>query len=181
MDSRDAFALRVARGEDVPVLSALIARSVRELHRDDYSESQIEKALAAAYGIDSALIRDGTYFVVEASGVIAACGGWSKRKTLHGGDQFGRRDDALLDPAVDAARIRAFYVDPRFVRRGLGSLLLDASERAAREAGFRRFELGATLTGARLFARHGYTETGRETLALPGDELLPVVLMSKID
>ncbi len=160
-------------------MSSLIERSVRELQRDDYTPEQIEAALASVYGVDRTLIDDGTYFVVEVDGAIVACGGWSKHKTLFGGDVWTGRDDDLLDPAVDAAKIRAFFVDPAWVRRGLGSLLLDACENAARAAGFRRFEMGATLTGVRLYERRGYTAVDRLETPLPGDCTVPVVRMVK--
>jgi GNAT superfamily N-acetyltransferase len=171
--------IRQAVNEDIPRLSSLIERSVRELQRDDYTPEQIDAALASVYGVDSTLIDDGTYFVVEGDGAIVACGGWSKHKTLFGGDLWAHRDDDLLDPAVDAAKIRAFFVSPPWARRGLGSLLLDACENAARAAGFRRFEMGATLTGVRLYERRGYIAVDRFEMPLPGGCTVPVVRMVK--
>ena len=173
--------LRLATREDIPALSALIDRSVRALHSDDYTPAQIESGLASAYGVDTTLIDDGTYFVLEVDGAIVAAGGWSKHKTLCGGDGSLGRDDALLDPRVDAAKIRAFYVDPGSVRRGFGSLLLDACETAARDAGFTRFEMGATLPGVRLYERRGYLAVENMTTMLPDGEGLPVVRMVKDD
>ena len=173
--------LRPATRADIPALTALIERSVRGLHRDDYTAAQIEAGLASAYGVDTTLIDDGTYFVLETDGAIVAAGGWSKRKTLCGGDGSLGRDDALLDPHVEAAKIRAFYVDPGSVRRGFGSLLLEACEKAARDAGFTRFEMGATLTGVRLYERRGYLAIENMAPALPGGETLPVVRMVKDD
>jgi len=133
----------------VPVLSGLIERSVRGLQGSDYTQEQIDSALVHVYGIDTALLDDGTYFVIERAGEIVACGGWSKRETLYGGDRWSGRNDVFLDPAIDAARIRAFFVSPDAARRGYGTMLLDACERAAEAEGFRRFEMGATLTGPR--------------------------------
>ena len=170
--------IRRAVKEDIPALSSLIEHSVRELQRDDYSPEQIEASLGSVYGVDTRLIDDATYFVVEVDGTIAACGGWSKRKKLYGGD-VTECDGDLLDPAVDTARIRAFFVSPDWARRGLGSLLLDACEKAARSAGFRRFELGATLTGVRLYERRGYIAVERIEMPLPGDGKIAVVRMLK--
>src|SRR5271169_663722 len=132
--------IRQAVPADVPVLRELIDASVRGLQAQDCSAAQIEGALKTVFGVDSQLIADGTYLVAEAttpSGetVIAGCGGWSKRKTLYGGDQFTGREDLLLDPARDAAKIRAFFIHPAWARRGVGTLILDACEAAARAAG----------------------------------------------
>ncbi len=171
--------VRQATRADIPRLSQVIDRSVRELQRQDYTELQIEGALETVFGVDTMLIDDGTYLVVEIESEIVACGGWSKRKTLFGGDQWTRRQDDFLDPAVDAAKIRAFFVHPDWTRRGLGTLLLESCEDAARGAGFRRFEMGATLTGVYLYERRGYKEVDRIVLALANGETLPVVRMVK--
>ena len=171
--------IREATRDDIPTLSRLIECSVRELQSDDYTPNQIDHALATVYGVDTTLIDDGTYLVVEADGEIAACGGWSKRKTLFGGDIWAHRQDDVLDPAVDAAKIRAFFVHPDWARRGLGTLLLDACESAARAAGFRRFEMGATLTGVRLYERRGYVAGDRIDVPLPGGDVLVTVRMAK--
>jgi len=176
------FKLRQAVESDVPALRVLIDSSVRGLQASDYSPSQIESALATVYGVDSQLIADGTYFVVEASAaqpLIIACGGWSKRKTLYGGDRWTRREDTLLDPAQDAAKIRAFFVHPGWVRRGIGTLLLDACERAAMQAGFRRFEMGATLSGVPLYRARGYIAVENLSVPLANGESLPIVHMEK--
>ena len=116
-----------ARAADVPRLREVIEASVRGLQAQDYTPSQIEGALRSVYGVDTQLIADGTYFAVEGSedGQIIACGGWSKRKTLYGGDQYAGREDSLLDPARDAAKIRAFFVHPDWARRGIGTLILE--------------------------------------------------------
>ena len=134
---------------------------MRELQRQDYTELQIEGALETIFGVDTTLIDDGTYLVVESDSEIVACGGWSKRRTLFGGDRWTRREDDLLDPAVDAAKIRAFFVHPAWARRGVGTLLLESCENAARAAGFRRFEMGATLTGVHLYQRRGDLGPGK--------------------
>lgn len=152
----ESRALRLATLEDVPRLTELIAISARELGGRDYPPAQIEGALRGAFGVDTQLIRDGTYFVVEVDGRLAGCGGWSRRKTLFGGDARADRDAADLDPAVDAAKIRAFFIHPDFARRGIGSDLLDRCERAAVAEGFSRFEMMATLPGVRLYAARGY-------------------------
>lgn len=177
------FTIRLAVAEDVPVLRGLIDASVRGLQAQDYTATQIEEALATVYGVDSQLIADGTYFVVEteaeAEVVIVGCGGWSRRKTLYGGDRWTGREDSLLDPRVDAAKIRAFFVHPEWVRRGIGSMVLDACELAARRAGFRRFEMGATLTGVPLYRARGYVEMERLGVPLGKGEALSIVRMEK--
>jgi GNAT superfamily N-acetyltransferase len=176
------FSLRKAVPADVPVLETLIEASVRGLQAQDYSPSQIESALASVYGVDSQLIADGTYFVVQANsvgGVIVACGGWSKRKTLYGGDVWKAREDSLLDPLTDAAKIRAFFVHPDWVRRGIGTLLLDACEQAAMAEGFRRFEMGATLSGVSLYRARGYVSLENLGVPLANGESLPIVRMEK--
>jgi GNAT superfamily N-acetyltransferase len=182
LQSAMSFSLRQAVEADVPVLRVLIDASVRGLQAADYSPSQIESALATVYGVDSQLIADGTYFVVEANpagGTIVACGGWSKRKTLYGGDVWTGREDTLLDPQKEAAKIRAFFVHPKWVRRGIGTLLLDACEQAATAAGFRRFEMGATLSGVPLYRARGYVELEDLRVPLANGEFLPIVHMEK--
>lgn len=151
--------IRHATLDDKAELVELIARSARELSADDYTPEQIEGALRGAFGVDTQLIEDRTYFVAEAAGKLVACGGWSKRRTLFGGDAGVGRDAAELDPATDAAKIRAFFVDPAYARRGLGSAILARCETEAAACGFRRFEMMATLPGARLYARYGYSGT----------------------
>jgi len=163
------FFLRKAVPADAPTLGVLIEASVRGLQAGDYSPSQIDSALASVYGVDSQLIADGTYFAVEArakDGLIVACGGWSKRKTLYGGDVWKGREDSMLDTAKDAAKIRAFFVHPDWVRRGIGTILLDACEQAAFEAGFRRLEMGATLSGVPLYKARGYVAIRHLTVPL---------------
>jgi GNAT superfamily N-acetyltransferase len=177
------FALRIAEMRDVAELRELIEASVRELQRGDYSEEQIEGALGTVFGVDTRLIQDGTYYVVEAErdgrAVIAGCGGWSKRQTLFGSDQQAGRQDALLDPQTEAAKIRAFFVRPEWVRRGIATQILERCEKAARGEGFRRLEMGATLTGVPMYAARGYVEVERIEVPLVNGSSLPVVRMAK--
>ncbi len=177
--------IRPAMPADVPVLQQLIDASVRQLQAQDYTPAQMEGALNTVFGVDSQLIADGTYLVAEAlpagdaGAVIAGCGGWSKRKTLYGGDKWTGREDSLLDPLRDAAKIRAFFIHPAWARRGVGTLILQACEMAAKSAGFTRYEMGATLTGARLFGVKGYVPVRRIEIPLVNGESLPVIHMEK--
>jgi GNAT superfamily N-acetyltransferase len=178
------FSVRLAADADIPALTRLIELSVRVLQLNDYTNDQIEGALGTVLGLDTQLIRDGAYYAAEVSSVagnrvIVACGGWSRRKTLFGSDHGPYRENAYLNPASDAARIRAFFVHPDWVRRGLGSAILRACERAAMEVGFNRFEMGATLTGAPLYESKGYSVIERIRVPLHNGETLPVVRMAK--
>jgi GNAT superfamily N-acetyltransferase len=148
--------LRKATHADIAALNALIARSARGLSTEEYRPQQIEGALRGAFGVDTQLLTDGTYFVVEDSGELIGCGGWSFRSTLFGGDARAGRDSSILDPKTHAAKIRAFFVDPGHARRGIGSLLLDHCENQARANGYREVELMATLPGAKLYTARGY-------------------------
>ena len=178
---------RLATSADIPRLRALINRSVRGLQINDYTQAQIEEALRTYLSLDTQLIADQTYFIFENdAGDIIASGGWSKRGTLCGGDaslsgcdHAAQRYTRLLDPATDAAKIRAFYVHPDWARRGIGSKILELCEHAARAAGFTRFEIGATLTGVPLYARHGYIEIERLALPFSNGDSLAVVRMMK--
>lgn len=176
-----SFHLRRAVADDISRLQELIEASVRGLQHNDYTSAQIEGALQSVYGVDTQLIADGTYFAIESShcGPIIAGGGWSKRKTLYGGDQYSRREDSLLNPLCDAAKIRAFFVHPHWARRGLGSLILDACENAAIEAGFTRLEMGATLSGIPFYRARGYAEVEKQSVSLANGETLAIVRMSK--
>jgi len=176
--------IRKATPEDVPRLREVIEASVRGLQPGYYSPGQIEGALSSVYGVDSQLIADGTYLVAEFSESqgnveIVACGGWSKRKTLYGGDQYAGREDSLLDPARDAAKIRAFFVHPKWARRGIGGLILQACENAARQAGFTRLEMGATLSGVAFYEAKGYAAVENQEVPLGNGEVLPIVRMAK--
>lgn len=176
--------VRHAVPADIPALRALIEVSVRQLQAQDYTPTQIESALQSVFGVDSQLIADETYFVAEArpaesQPITVGCGGWSRRKTLFGSDHWTGRENALLDPRHDAAKIRAFFIDPAWARRGIGSLVLEICENAAKSAGFKRFEMGATLSGVRLFRARGYVALENLSVPLPNGEFLPVVRMSK--
>lgn len=171
--------LRLANRSDIPALQELIAASVRGLAGADYTSEQIECALQTAFTVDSLLIQDGTYFVAEQAGEMLGCGGWSRRRTLCGGDHHAVRVDALLDPSLDAAKIRAIFVHPRHARRGIGSLILLAAEQAARGEGFRVLEMGATLTGVPLYLRQGYRVIERITIPLKDGLALDVIRMAK--
>jgi GNAT superfamily N-acetyltransferase len=174
------YRLRLATLADEPTLRELIARSIRRLGAADYSSAQIEAALRGAFGVDNTLIRDGTYFVVVTdTDKIVACGGWSRRRTLFGSDERAERDESRLDPRVDAAKIRAFFVDPAHVRRGLGRTILDRSEAEARRAGFSVFELMATLPGVRLYEKCGYLPGKAVIYPLPDGLSIRFVPMSK--
>lgn len=173
--------LRAATPADLPALRRLIEASVRGLSVGYYSDQEIESALRYVFGVDSQLIADGTYFLIEGEGGdIAAAGGWSRRATLYGGDQHKTSShDPLLDPATDAARIRAFFVHPRYARRGLARRVFEACHDAARRAGFRAFELGATLPGVPLYEALGFTAHERVDAVMPDGVVLPVVRMSR--
>jgi len=177
---KSPYRCRFAEPHDVPALQALIAQSIRSLGTADYSSAQIEGALLGAFGVDTQLIQDQTYFVVEVDGEgVVACGGFSFRRTLFGSDHRADRDASSLDPRVDAAKIRAFFVHPDHARRGLGSALLARSEQGAGELGFTRFEMMATLPGVRLYEVHGYRPTQQALYPLPNGETIPFVAMHK--
>jgi GNAT superfamily N-acetyltransferase len=146
---------RLARRSDVAALSEIMEQAITELQRPFLDETLIA-ASRAIMGLDTQLIDDGTYFVIESDGELAGCGGWSRRATMYGGDQSPGRDAALLDPATDAARVRAMYTHPAFTRRGVGRLILSLCEQAARAEGFTRVELVATAAGEPLYRACGY-------------------------
>ena len=181
------FHLRKATMEDVPELTVLIDASVRALHAEHYTPEQISGALKHVYGVDTTLIQDGHYFVVEASPSkppsgnprIVGCGGWSHRRTLYGGNQYAAREDDLLDPARDAGKIRAFFVHPEWTRRGIGGIVLRACEDAARRAGFARVEMGATLSGVAFYTASGYSKLEEVEDRLQDGVMLKFVRMGK--
>ena len=178
---RDVFAVfRRASLYDVPAIQRLIAVSARGLSREDYSDVQIDAALGSALGVDSQLIRDGTYFVAEADATLIACGGWSWRKTLFGGDVEPGRQPESLDPTREAARIRAFFVHPDWARQGLGRTMLELCEAEARRTGFTSAELMATLPGERLYRRCGYESRDAIEHTLPGGIGIQFVPMHKV-
>jgi len=172
------FVIRAAQASEITTLSALIAASARGLSRDDYSDEQIEAAVSAIFGVDSELVSDGTYFVAEAGGELIGCGGWSRRRTLFGGDQAASREAGELDPDRDPAKIRAFFVHPDWARRGVGRAVLERCETEAQEAGFRALELMATLPGLRFYRAMGY-ETCEEILYPAGGTVLKFIRMRK--
>lgn len=172
--------LRPARPEDVPALTRLIEASVRGLGGRDYNPQQIESSLKYVFGVDTQLIEDGAYFVVEIDNRIVGAGGWSRRRTLYGGDQAkSSAGDNLLDPRQEPAKIRAFYVHPDWARRGIGRRIMAACQAAASRAGFKKLELLATLTGAPLYAACGFQEVERVEVNLPDGVVLPTIKMTK--
>jgi GNAT superfamily N-acetyltransferase len=171
---------RLATFIDIPELQNLIALSVRGLSTGYYTDKQIESSIKHIFGVDSQLITDGTYYVLEQNNQIVACGGWSKRNTLYGGNQYKEKEDPLLDPAIDAARIRAFFVHPDYARRGIGRKMINLCEQAAIAEGFKAFELGATLPGVPLYEAMGYIAIERVDAQLADGETLGIVKMRKV-
>ena len=171
--------IRLATPADVPALRELIPASARALSRGFYTDAETESAIRHVFGPDSRLIADGTYFVAEEDGLVAGCGGWSRRRTLYGGDQTKSGEEALLDPASEPAKIRAFFVHPDFARRGVGSRILEACLAAARAAGFRRVELAATLPGVPFYAARGFVERERLSAPMADGRGLPIVRMER--
>ena len=174
----NALGHRLARREDMTALSALMDAAIGELQRGFLTQDQIA-ASRAIMGLDTQLIDDGSYFLVEAGGALVGCGGWSRRATLYGGDHSPGRDAALLDPAVDAARVRAMYTHPAAARRGVGRLILTLCEDTARTEGFRRAELMATLAGQPLYAACGYRPV-EQIVDARGGAPVPLIRMTKI-
>ena len=173
------ISIRVAVMEDVPALKELIPLSARELSKGFYTPQQAESAIQYIFGVDTQLVQDKTYYVAEAEGAIVGCGGWSKRKTLYGGDQMKAESDPLLDPKVDAGRIRAFFIHPNWARKGIGRRIIQACEEAALADGFTRMELGATLPGEPLYAAMGYVVTERFEIPMGDGTTLPCAHMQK--
>jgi GNAT superfamily N-acetyltransferase len=171
--------LRPARPTDVPALNALIAASARDLSRGFYTPAETDLLIRHVFGVDSQLIADQTYFVIERDGTLAACGGWSGRRTLFGGDQAKETLDPLLDPATEAARIRAFFVRPAWARQGLGRRMLSHAESRAHAAGFGRAELMATLPGEPFYRAAGYEPLEPVSHRLPGGETVRLVRMGR--
>jgi N-acetylglutamate synthase-like GNAT family acetyltransferase len=173
------YTIRKARLDDRDAIQELIAASARGLSRTDYSNQQIESAISDVFGVDTSLIADGTYFVAEHDGQLAGCGGWSKRRTLFGGDQFAGRDTTQLDPRSEPAKIRAFFVHPQWARKGIAQAILSRCEAEARAAGFRSLELMATLPGVRFYAACGYQESPPFNYGMASGGTLPLVPMRK--
>ena len=171
--------LRLARMPDVAALNALIAYSARALSLGFYSPAQIDAAIRYVFGVDTTLVVDGTYFVAESGTTLVGCGGWSRRRTLFGSDARAERDESWLDPRTDAAKIRAFFVDPAYARQGLGRAILERSEAEARQAGFSSLTLMATLPGVPFYERQGYVAGPAINFPLPGGLEIRFVPMSK--
>ena len=174
------YQLRLARESDIEQLKTLISLSAHGLSSGDYSYQQVEAALMGVFGVDTQLIKDHTYFVIETpKRDMVACGGWSFRATLFGNDQIAQRDPRKLDPAREAAKIRAFFVHPQHARRGLGSMLLDHCEAEAFKAGFKKLELGATIPGKRLYEARGYVAQPQVDHVMENGLILQVIPMFK--
>ena len=179
MSESPAFTIRVARIDELQTLENLIPDSVRTLSQEFYSEAQIEGGIREIFGVDTQLIHDGTYYVVEVDGHIAACGGWSKRKTTYGADKMKQEEDNLLDPQKDPARVRAFFVHPDWARRGIGKGLLERCVKDAKTAGFTSAFLVATLPGEQLYKRYGFEVIRRYNHNLSSGLNFPIVDMKK--
>lgn len=172
-----AFHHRLATLDDLAGLKALMNAAIAELQKPFLDEVQIA-ASRTIMGLDTQLIADGTYFVIERDGRLAGCGGWSRRATLYGGDQSPGRDAALLDPTKDPARVRAMYTHPDFKRRGVGRLILSLCEEAARAEGFSQVELMATMAGEPLYRACGY-EPIEKVIDERGGAPVPLLRMRK--
>jgi GNAT superfamily N-acetyltransferase len=172
------FTLRLARLDDIDTLRSLMNASMRILLADVLSPDEVDASFSIM-GLDTQLIEDGTYYVVEKDRHIAGCGGWSRRATLFGGDHSANRDAALLDPKTDAARVRAMYTHPDFARQGVGRLILGLCERKAAAEGFARTELGATLSGLPLYKAYGYLEIEQLRVETPSGVRVPIIRMGK--
>jgi GNAT superfamily N-acetyltransferase len=173
------YQIRRAALEDRAALERLIAESARGLSRGDYSDEQVEAAIASVFGVDTDLIHDGTYYVAESGGEPVGCGGWSRRRTLFGGDRFAARDSGYLDPSTEPAKIRAFFVHPGWARRGVAGAILETCEREAGARGFRALELMATLPGVRLYAARGYEAGERVAYEIADGVKIELVPMRK--
>ena len=172
------FTSRLALPQDMPALKQLMTAAIRELLPQFLSPEKVEASFAVM-GVDSQLIEDGTYFILESEGAMAGCGGWSRRATLFGHNHTAGRDARLLDPGCEAARIRAMYTAPAFARRGVGRTILELCETAARQEGFTRAELGATAGGEPLYRACGYCEIERMDVPTPGGVTVPITRMGK--
>ncbi|HEX6731821.1 MAG TPA: GNAT family N-acetyltransferase [Pyrinomonadaceae bacterium] len=173
------YVIRRATLADRPDIERLIECSARGLSQHDYSKDEIEAAIAGVFGVDTDLIRDGTYFVAEAAGLLVGCGGWSKRRNLFGGDRYHNREGGELDPTTEPAKIRAFFVHPDWARKGIAKTILSLCEGEAEAFGFRSVELMATLPGVRLYVACGY-ERGETVMHVMENGIkLPLMPMRK--
>jgi len=173
------YTLRKASLDDRAAIEQLIIDSARGLSRSDYSAEQIEGAIATVFGVDTNLIIDGTYFVTESDGELIGCGGWSKRKTLFGGDQYQTRDASQLDPKTEPAKIRAFFIHPQHARKGIARAILDACEAEAKACGFQAIELMSTLPGIKLYRACGYQGDDRVELEVGDGVTIGLLPMTK--
>lgn len=171
--------IRKATLEDREGMQQLIAASARLLSRKHYNDAQIEAAIATVFGVDTTLIEDGTYFVAESDDMFVGCGGWSRRKTLFGGDQFASRDVGYIDPRCEPAKIRAFFIHPDHARKGIARAILARCEEEARAYGFRELELASTLPGVEFYKSCGFSERGTFDLDLVEGVKLKLVPMRK--
>jgi GNAT superfamily N-acetyltransferase len=179
--SAAACTIRPALPSDIPALQALIERSALGLSAGFYTPEQTAAVTREVFGVDSQLVADGTYYAVEQGAVIVACGGWGMRSTAYGGDQSKTAPDRLLDPATEAAKLRAFFVDPAMARRGLGSLLMRHCAAEAAAAGFRMLELVATMPGVPLYTALGFTPVETFELMLGGGRIpVPLTRMRRL-
>jgi N-acetylglutamate synthase-like GNAT family acetyltransferase len=173
------YIIRKATLDDRPAITDLIKVSARHLSRADYSDQQVEGAIATVFGVDTKLILDGTYFVAESAGELIGCGGWSKRRTLFGGDQYTSRDASELDPKAEPAKIRAFFIHPEQARKGVARAILQTCEAAARASGFQALELMSTLPGIKLYRACGYEGSDRVELEVGSGVSIGLVPMRK--
>ena len=175
-----AIEVRKATMSDIGSIKKLIRDSVRGLSRDEYSPRQIKLSIESVFGVDVELITDETYFVAQSNGVIVGCGGWSKRRTLYGASSYTEsRNSALLDPAAEAAKIRAFFIHPSHARKGIGTVILDLCESEAVNLGFKSAEMMATLPGVKLYEKRGYSGTEQVSIPVGADEHIICVKMAK--
>jgi len=174
----DSFTHRLAAATDMPVLTVLMNRAIRDLLPEFLPQAEVEASFAVM-GLDTQLIEDGTYFVVQSGEAIAGCGGWSRRATLFGGNHTKGRDARLLDPKTEPARVRAMYTSPDFTRRGIGRMVLSLCEDAARREGFTSVELGATMGGKPLYEACGYKPIELMMVPTPGGVAVPILRMGK--
>jgi len=165
---------------DIPQLRELIPRSSLELQKETYDQEQIEAAMGPVFGVDEQLIEDGTLYVVEQDGRIVGCGGWSFRVSLFGGSAGRREPDPMVDPKKGAARVRSFFIDPDYARRGIGTAILMKCEAAIMQMGFTHVEISATLVGQPLYSKFGYETVEEYQIPLGGTRSMPVVKMTKI-
>ncbi len=175
---------RLATSADVPAIIKLMQASIAQNMKPFLSSAEIEAA-QETMGLDTSLLEDQSYFIIETvhnnEKHIVGCGGWGKRKTLYGSDETVGRDDRFSDPAVEPARIRAMYTHPDWTRCGVGTLLLELGEKAARDAGFKSIELGATLSGEPLYLARGYIESNRQTqIAENGSENIIITMIKAL-